>query len=46
MVGRVLNTLEEYFREQDCWKLAKSMNLGSSGAGIAVGWKSATLIPF
>ena len=37
-----LNTLEEYVPEQDCWKLVSSMNLGRSGAGIAVGWKPAT----
>ena len=37
-----LNTLEEYFREQNCWKLVSSMNLRRSGAGIAVGWIPAT----
>ena len=37
-----LNTLEEYVPEQDCWKLVSSMNLGRSGAGIAVGWKPAS----
>ncbi|RMX52356.1 hypothetical protein pdam_00014374 [Pocillopora damicornis] len=37
-----LNTPKEYFREQNCWKLVSSMNLKSSGAGIAVGWKPAT----
>ena len=37
-----LNTLEEYVPEQDCWKLVSSMNLGRSGAGMAVGWKPAT----
>ena len=37
-----LNTLEEYVPEEDCWKLVSSMNLGRSGAGIAVGWKPAT----
>ena len=36
-----LSTLEEYFPEEDCWKLVSSMNLGRSGAGIAVGWKPA-----
>jgi len=37
-----LNTLEEYVPEEDRWKLVSSMNLGRSGAGIAVGWKPAT----
>ncbi|XP_073227282.1 kelch-like ECH-associated protein 1 [Porites lutea] len=36
-----LSTLEEYFPEEDRWKLVSSMNLGRSGAGIAVGWKPA-----
>ena len=36
-----LNTLEEYVPEEDRWKLVTSMNLGRSGAGIAVGWKPA-----
>ena len=42
MMEDFLNTLEEYFREQDCLKLVSSMNLGSRGAGIAVGWKPVT----
>jgi len=37
-----LNTLEEYVPEEDRWKLVSSMNLGRSGAGIAVGWKPTT----
>lgn len=36
-----LSTLEEYIPEEDRWKLVSSMNLGRSGAGIAVGWKPA-----
>ena len=42
MMEDFLNTLEEYFREQDCLKLVSSMNLGRSGARNAVGWKPAT----
>ena len=37
-----LNTMEEYVAEEDRWKLVSTMNLGRSGAGIAVGWKPAT----
>ena len=37
-----LNTPEEYFREQNWWKLVSSIILKTSGAGIAVGWKPAT----
>ena len=40
--GGFLNTLEEYFREQDCRVLISSMNLGRNGAGFAVDWKPAT----
>lgn len=36
-----LNTLEEYIPDEDRWQLVSSMNLGRSGAGIAVGWKPA-----
>ena len=36
-----LNTIEEYVPDEDHWKLVSSMNLGRSGAGIAVGWKPA-----
>lgn len=37
-----LNTIEEYIVEKDCWRLVSTMNLGRSGAGVAVGWKPAT----
>ena len=37
-----LSTIEEYIEEKDCWRLASSMDLGRSGAGVAVGWKPAT----
>ncbi|RMX52350.1 hypothetical protein pdam_00014373 [Pocillopora damicornis] len=40
--GGFLNTVEEYFREQDCRVLISSMNLGRNGAGFAVDWKPAT----